>query len=313
MNNLKRGVLGAAIAVVAATMGFGSAAHASSSSSLLPTAHTVSFNVGVTYQGISRSVLFIHPSVSSSTKAPAIIMLHGQGGSPVDLANSTRAGNLAAQMGYWVILPPQANQQWNVNAKNKTDTVDDVGFLKTLIQTAVKQYPIDATRISMAGMSEGGFMTMRMACEQPNLLASVSAVSAEMIVTEAKACQPVRPLPVLYVMGTADPIVPYNGSTTFTGALNAFNTWAGFNACNTKQNSLQALPSKVNDGTTVSLQHNAACTSHGETDLYIVHNGGHAWPGGRQTTGSTGLISQNLDTTSTIGNFAKLWTTKSTI
>ncbi len=156
-------------------------------------------------------------------------------------------------------------------------------------------------------------MTMRMACEAPQLLASVSAVAAEMINSETKVCAPSRPLPTLYVMGTADPVVPYAGNTAFSGAANAFNTWAGFNACNTKQTSLQSLPTTVKDGTSVTLQHNAACSSRGETDLYIVNNGGHAWPGGTQVSGSTGIISQNLNATSTIGNFAKLWTTSSTI
>jgi polyhydroxybutyrate depolymerase len=313
MNLFKRGVLGASLSLLAAAGLSAPAQAATAPTSLIPTANTVSFTQGITYQGITRSVLFIHPSATSTTKAPVLVMLHGLGGSPVDLANNTRAGTLAAQMGYWVILPPQANSQWNISAANKSDTVDDVGFLKTLIQTAVQQYPVDASRISMAGMSDGGFMSMRMACEAPNLLASVSAVAAEMVTTETKVCRPVRPLPVLYVMGTADPIVPYGGSTVFSGAANAFSTWAGFNACNTQQNVLNAVPNVVNDGTSVTLQHNAACTSHGETDLYIVQNGGHAWPGAAKLAGSNGLVSQNLNTTATIGAFARLWTNASTI
>ena len=316
MNKLTRVFIGTALSLIAAAAGL--PAHAQTvapPTSLIPTANTVSFTQGVTYQNITRSVLFIHPSASSSTKAPILIMLHGSGGSPIDIANNTRAGSLAAQMGYWVILPPQANDEWNINAANTADTVDDVGFLKTLIQTAVAQYPVDATRISVTGMSEGGFMAMRMACDASSLLASVSAVAAEMITPEVKLCLPSRPLPTLYVMGTADPVVPYGGNSTFDGALNAFNVWAGFNACNTQKNVVTALPIVVNDGTSVTLQHNAACTSRGETDLYIVQNGGHAWPGGTQagTTGPNGLVSGNLNATQTIGSFSSLWNTGSTI
>jgi polyhydroxybutyrate depolymerase len=158
---------------------------------------------------------------------------------------------------------------------------------------------------------------MRMACDQPQLLASVSAVAAEMQTQESKYCAPTRPLPVIYVMGTADPVVAYNGSSTFIGAVNAFDQWMGFNACNTSQISTQQLPTLVNDGTSVSLQHVAACTSRGEVNLYTVANGGHAWPGAVKSkiepTGMTGIVSQNLDTTTTIGNFALLWTSSSTI
>jgi polyhydroxybutyrate depolymerase len=311
MNSFKRSFVAAAT-ILAATMGFGSPAQAVSTT-LNPTPNTVSFTQGVTYQGTTRQVVFIHPSTTSASKAPALILLHGEGGSPIDLANNTKIGLLAENLGFWVIIPPQANKQWNTYAKSK-DTVDDVGFLKTLIQMAVQQYPIDSTRMSMAGMSDGGFMTMRMACEQPQLLASVSAVAAEMLSSESRICAPARPLPTLYIMGTADPIVAYNGSTAFTGAVNAFNMWTGFNGCNTSQTSKQQLQTTVNDGTTVTLQHNASCTSRGEVDLYTVNNGGHAWPGAiLSISSSTGIVSQNLNATNVIGNFAKLWNTGSTI
>ncbi len=280
--------------------------------SLVPAAGTVSFYQGVTYQGLARSVLFIRPSMLPSNKSPAIVLLHGQGGTPEDIANNARAGTLAAQMGYWVILPPAINGQWNINPANASPTADDVGFLKTLIQTATQQYPIDPTRVSMAGMSDGGFMATRVACEQSQLLASVVAVAAEMLSPMAKVCRPSHPVPMIFVMGTADPIVPYNGSSLFIGALQTFNAWASYGACNPKQTSTQKLPVTLNDGTSVTLQHNAACGSHGEVDLYSVVNGGHAWPGGAKMNGTNGIISANLNTTNMIGNFAKLWTNKST-
>jgi polyhydroxybutyrate depolymerase len=320
MKYLTRYMIAAATSVLALA-GFATTANAALKNTtppttLVPTPNTVSFTQGVTYQGTTRQVLFIHPSATSSTKAPVLIMLHGSGGTPIDIANNSRVGTLAANMGYWVILPPQANGQWNVNAAVTTDPVDDVGFMKTLIQTVIAQYPVDATRISMTGMSEGGFMTMRVACEQPQLLASVSAVAAEMVVSETKLCAPAKPLPTLYVMGTADPIVPYGGNTGLTGAVNANNFWMGLNACNTSQSSTTQLPNVVNDGTSVTLTHNAACSSRGETDLYTVNGGGHAWPGGTQadtTPGSNGFVSGNLNTTNVIGSFSKLWTSGSTI
>jgi poly(3-hydroxybutyrate) depolymerase len=117
-------------------------------------------------------------------------------------------------------------------------------------------------------------------------------------------------------MGTADPVVNYDGAQSFSGAVNAFEQWAQINGCSKSELSRQRLPILVKDGTHVILHHDAGCSSQGEVDLYTVVNGGHAWPGsvrsGWGNGGGLGLDSQNLDTTTTIGNFAQLWTTGST-
>ena len=285
---------------------------------LVPTANTVSFYEGYTWQGTTRSVLFIRPSKESSSKAAAIVMLHYDSGTPELQANLAKAGNLAASMGYWVILPPAINGHWNDDPSDTSNTTDDVGFLKNLITGAEKEYPIDPTRVSMAGLSNGGFMTIRMACEQPQLLASGMAVAAEMGKAQVSDCRPSRPVPFVFVNGTADNVVPYNGSIGISGRRDvsapvSFSNFMGYNACNSNKTSTQQLPVLVKDGTTVSLQHNAACTSLGEADLYTVTNGGHAWPGGQPNFQPFGPASGNLDTTTTLGNFAKLWTTKSTL
>jgi polyhydroxybutyrate depolymerase len=279
---------------------------------LIATKNTTSFYQGFTWQGTTRSVLFIRPSSQpAGSKAAAIVMLHYDTGTPELQANLSHAGNLAAQMGYWVILPPAINGHWHDDPSDTSTTTDDVGFLTQVIKTATSQYPIDATRVSMAGLSNGGFMTTRMACQAPQLLASAVAVAAEMRKSMAAICRPSRPVPMVFVMGSADPLVAYNGNYQFTGAKPAFGTWTSYAACNTADTSTTQLPVIANDGTTVTLQHNAVCTSLGEADLYTVNNGGHAWPGANTTMG--GIVTKNLDATTMLGNFAKLYTNKSTI
>jgi len=279
---------------------------------LVPTKGTTSFYQTITYQNDSRSVLFIKPATQSSTPAPVIIMLHYHGGTAELQANLSHAGNLAAQMGYWVILPPAVAGYWNADPADTAPTADDVGYLTNLIHTVTAQYPVDATRVSMTGLSDGGFMTTRMACEQPDLIAAGVAVAAQMRDSLQAVCRPSRPVPMVFVLGTKDPLVPYNGTYQFTGAAKSFGTWTGFNACNTSDTTTTNLPVLVNDGTSVTLQHNAACTSLGEADLYTVANGGHAWPGGQPNLAPFGKASQNLDTTTMIGTFFQQWTTKST-
>jgi len=316
MNFFKTALLNATLACVAICSSV--AAHAGISKTvgggvkLIATKGTSSFYQNVSWQGTSRSVLFIQPSNQpAGSKAPVIVMLHYDTGTPELQANLAHAGTLAAQMGYWVILPPAINGHWHDDPSDTSTTTDDVGFLSEVITTATKQFPVDATRVSMAGLSNGGFMTTRMACQAPQLLASAVAVAAEMRASMAAICQPSRPVPMVFVMGTADPLVAYNGNHQFVAATQSFGTWTGFAACNTADTSTTQLPTTVNDGTSVSLQHNAVCSSLGEADLYTVANGGHAWPGANTSLG--GKVTKNLNATTLVGNFAQLYTNKDVI
>jgi polyhydroxybutyrate depolymerase len=314
--NLKNYLMGMALTLGAMMLGPAPAQAAliASNVKLVPTPGTTSFYAGVTYQGVSRNVIFIRPSSLPSGRLPAIVMLHYDTGTPELQANGTRAGNLAARMGFWVVLPPAINGHWNDDPANDANaTADDVGFLATLIQTATTLYPIDAHRISMAGLSNGGFMTQRFTCAHPEMIASAVSVAAEMRSSLAKICRPSRPVPMVYVNGTKDPLVPYNGMVGLVSAPNSFSYWTGLNACDNAQGTTTALPKVANDGTSVTLQHNAACTSLGEADLYTVVNGGHAWPGGQPNFQPFGTASQNLDTTTMIGTFAQRWSNASTL
>jgi polyhydroxybutyrate depolymerase len=319
MSFVKNYVLGAALAIGAA-MTFGSTPAEAAINrvigqnvKLVPTSGTTSIYTGFSFQGTTRNVLIIRPNnLPAGGRSPAIVMLHYDTGTPELQANGTHAGSLAAKMGFWVILPPAINGHWNDDPANDANaTADDVGFLAALLKALPGKYPIDSHRISMNGLSNGGFMAERFACAHPQMLASVVAVAADMRDSLAAICQPSRPVPMVYVNGTADPLVPYNGSSTVASAPNSYSYWMGLNACNSADATTTTLPILVNDGTSVVLQHNAACTSLGEADLYTVVNGGHAWPGA--SFSPFGTASKNLDTTTMIGTFAKRWTNSSTI
>jgi polyhydroxybutyrate depolymerase len=287
---------------------------------LIPTLGSVSFYQAFTNTANSdtRSVLFITPAFQrAGTNAPAIVMLHYDTGTPELQANLSNAGMLAAKMGYWVILPPAINGHWGDDPA--ASTTDDVGFLSTLITQAINQFPIDSTRISMVGFSNGGFMTQRMACERADLITSGVSVAASMRTSLANQCAPSRPIPMVYVLGTADPVVPYEGAQSrssagsFLSAADSLAKWSSFNHCGAAGGAATTLPVVVNDGTSVTLQHNANCASGGEVDLYTINNGGHSWPGPHYLSyPGLGTISQNLQTTPVIGNFAELWTSTST-
>lgn len=63
----------------------------------------------------------------------------------------------------------------------------------------------------MIGVSSGGAIALRLACDDANAFAGVAAVLTAMPADLAASCKPSRPLPFLMIAGTADPIVPYQG------------------------------------------------------------------------------------------------------
>jgi len=282
---------------------------------LIPTKGTLAVQETFIWDGIERTAIIIYPERQTTTLAPAIVMLHYDQGTAPLMANLTAAGNLAATMGYWVILPQAIGNQWSDDPSNTTETTDDVGFLASMIQTVTGEYPIDPTRVSMTGFSNGGFMTETMICQRPDLIASAVAVAADLRIAEKNVCNPSRAVPTVIVMGTADPVVPYDGYLlTMLSAPATFNWWRGINGCNLNLAPLSTdLPITTDDGTSVTLQTDAICTSYGEVDFYTVYNGGHAWPGSTVDTntysgGTLGTRSMNLDTTTMVGQFASRWT-----
>ena len=89
--------------------------------------------------------------------------------------------------------------------------MDDVKFLSALIDELKDKYKIDHTRVYATGMSNGGFMSGRLACELADKIAAVAIVGASLSEEEAGDCHPVQPVSVLIVQGTADPVVPFAG------------------------------------------------------------------------------------------------------
>jgi pimeloyl-ACP methyl ester carboxylesterase len=86
--------------------------------------------------------------------------------------------------------------------------VDDVAFLRALIDKLVKDGLADPPRIYLVGVSNGGMMAYRMAAEAPELFKAVAVVSAVLDVPpeNVKAA-----MPVLHIHGSDDPFIPFLG------------------------------------------------------------------------------------------------------
>jgi polyhydroxybutyrate depolymerase len=227
---------------------------------------------------------------------PLLLLLHGGAGSGEGLARHLREllPKVVAR-GWSVALPDGVGRSWN-DGRADTDAeairlgVDDVGFLRALVQRLVAAHGFDPRRVYVAGISNGGFMAQRLACEAADVFAGAASVTATRSVDLAARCTPSRPIAVALLNGTDDPIVPYDGGAvrlfgktrgaiTSTEATLAF--WRAHNGCSEAHEQRQHRPADVQDPTSATSSVWRSCTG-APVGLVRVLAGGHAWPGAPQ-------------------------------
>ena len=180
----------------------------------------------ITVDGLSRRYAIYIPANGGHTSMPLILVLHGGGGKIENMTGQTgkkspyRLWMEIADQEKCIVIYPQAVDgptgwpNWNDCRNNAPilPEVDDVKFLTTLMDETAKEYHTDADRVYVTGISNGGIMTLRLAAQVPKRLAAVAPISASL--PDSSECQlPATPLSVLFMNGTADPMLPYNGGT----------------------------------------------------------------------------------------------------
>lgn len=259
--------------------------------------------IAVSHQGLGRRVVIVRPKIPAAEPAPAMLLLHYANGTPERMANLARVSRLAAERGAWIILPEAVNRQWRENP-NGLDLTDDVGFLERVVAIVTRDYAVDAQRIHLAGMSRGGFMANRLACESDLPFSGLGLVAAGMRRQQDLQCPLERSLRVIAIHGTRDFIVPYDGRLGLLSANAHFERWAAHNECDPASERVHALPPLVDDGTSVSERVNDDCTAGSAVQLLTIEGGGHTWPGSIPVFGiSLGPTSGNLDATIALWDF----------
>jgi Poly(3-hydroxybutyrate) depolymerase len=241
-----------------------------------------SFTRRVTFNGIGYNVLYIRPTAAPSGAVPLLLMLPYSRGTPTKMANLTQVSRLAANQGVWIALPPiPGGNKWNENPANG-NVPDDVGYLQAVLSDAAGNLPIDTGRIYGTGYSNSGFMVERLACNASSPLAGIALIAATGRPALDAICAPPRPIRVLFFNGTADHYVPYDGQTAFgkqvlDSVATATNDWTQRSGC-AAGGTTTALPTVVQDGTSVSFTIDTQCPANAAVGAYRIDNGGHTWP-----------------------------------
>jgi polyhydroxybutyrate depolymerase len=161
---------------------------------------------------------------------------------------------------------------------------DDIAFFNQMLDQLGTKFSLDASRVYAAGLSEGGFMSLRLGCALSDRIAGIAAVGAAM--PKTMMCLPSRPVPLVMINGTSDPIVPYGGGTEHNLDLATISVqdtakaWAKIDHCAEKPESSK-LP-KQKGGTETKVDTFTGCQQDSAVVLYSLKGAGNTWPGGLQ-------------------------------
>ncbi|RTL71891.1 MAG: hypothetical protein EKK41_07545 [Hyphomicrobiales bacterium] len=165
--------------------------------------------------------------------------------------------------------------------------VDDVGFVRTLIETLVERGEAEKGRIYLAGISNGGMMTFRLLCEAAPLFAGAATIIANMPAPTGAACKPAKAVPLIMFNGTGDPIVPYAGGRVgfkgmrgaVWGAEETARLFAGRAGCSTFREIQVPRPSSFD--LSITRLEWGICAERAGVALFRFEGGGHQVPGGK--------------------------------
>ena len=267
--------------------------------------------------GMRREYLIHLPAgASSAAGLPVVIALHGRLGTAQGMSTLTHLDRVADRHRFAVVYPQGYQRSWNDGRPNTPahrDGVDDVAFVSALIHHLAAADRVDASRIYVTGISNGAMLTERLGCELAGQLAGIAPVAGPMPVVMAASCHPVRPIAVLEIHGTADPLVPYGGGQVRGGGGSGdvvrsvpwtFARWRAIDRC-VGPPTAAALPDRAHDGTGVSVSRGTSCAAGAPVALYTVTGGGHTWPGGVQYLPKIliGATSRQFDASEVIWTF----------
>ncbi len=173
-----------------------------------------------------RYLVHVPPAHDGRTPLPVVMFLHGAGGTADWTLGETAWDVTADRRGFLLVLPeaerpdPQQPsgflnnpQVWNDGSPQQypdRPTVDDVGFLTAVLDDLPRNFAVDATRVLVSGFSNGAGMAFRLAAERPERLTALAPVAGHCWQPEPRLRVP---LPTLYLVGTADPLIPLAGGT----------------------------------------------------------------------------------------------------
>jgi polyhydroxybutyrate depolymerase len=245
----------------------------------------------------------VPPGYDGKTSVPVVVMLHGGGGTGKAAATETGWGTKADEVGFLAVfpdaMPPDPTklshfsrnpQLWNDGSDRFYPgqmAVDDVGFLNAMLDAVIARFAVDQARIFFTGFSNGASMSFRMGAESSKRIAAIAPVAGALwLGLEPHTLE--RPVPMIYITGTADPLNLIEGGAPklATGGSDKVRAkakppvresilkWAKALGC-------PATPRDTSEANGVRTEIFSPCHDGAEVDYITVEGLGHTWAGGK--------------------------------
>ena len=247
----------------------------------------------IVVDGFTRRYRVYTPaSYDPSNEYPLVFVLHGRFGKGKGTDKFTSMNPLADEKQVILCYPDGYKKSWADDRNSSPafqEGVNDINFFNALIDQLILDYSIDEQRIYSCGMSNGGFMSISLACHMSDRIAAVAAVTGCMAPDPMSYCPTASPIGVMLIGGVDDPISPYDGgiiteseNSASVGFPATFEHWRDLNGCVDPVHDSIWVDMDPNDGTTVIVHSHTSCDSSVKVMLYEVNGMGHTWPQGTQ-------------------------------
>ena len=239
-----------------------------------------------------RSYLVHVPKSYDDTKPmPVVLAFHGGGSNAEQMVRFCGLNGKADEAGFIAVYPNGTGRllrmlTWNAGnccgyaMRNK---VDDVAFVRALLDDLAKVATIDDKRVYATGMSNGAMISYRLASELSDRIAAIAPVAGPM---GTETCNPKRSVSVMHFHGADDEFAAFNGGpgpksfsrTNFYSVEHSIQAWVKGNGC-AAEPKITKEPDKADDGMTVTRKTYGPGRDGSKVVLLVIEGGGHTWPG----------------------------------
>ena len=273
------------------------------------------YRVELMHDGLSREYrMHVPRGYRRGHPMPLLVALHGGGGDMDWQADDSKYGLISAseRRGFIAVFPNGFSRlpggrlaTWNAGrccGPARDRDVDDVGFIRAMVADVSRTLHVDRGRVYATGMSNGGMMAYRLACEAPDVFRAIAAVAGT---DNTSRCEPAPAVSVLHIHALDDDHVLFDGGagagafrnpaavTDFASVPVTVEAWTHRNGC-------RAPPRRIVDVPGAHCDLYAPCAQGSKVQLCVTDGGGHSWPGGSKARGAP---SQAIDANDTMWAF----------
>lgn len=211
-----------------------------------------------------------------------VIVLHGADGSGLQVERTSRFDVQADRLRWIAVYPNGVEDGWNPFGCCYHPGADDVAFVAGIIDRLEASDSVDPARVYVTGMSRGGMMAYRLACQLSSRLAAIAPVAGNMADSAGNVagvdCGPDHPISVLAIHGSADPEIPIEGGRSrvareevaYASLAAVIGKWRDLDGCSPSSSTGRSGSSTVSTW---------RCHGGSAVEMLVVSGAGHAWPG----------------------------------